>query len=335
MPGCAGGTVLGGDREPVLSVLGLLKRKPAEDGPKAPFKERLLAWWEGVDLPPPEPKPVKVVEAAPEPPPPLIKLEPWETPAIRVMHAIWGEGFNAPGGAPFALELVKPFAIDKSMSVLDFGCGPGGSARAIVKEFDVWTTGVERDKTLAELGKLLSTRAGMERKAEVQPYDHENFVSRSGGFDCILSMETVYKFDQREVILARLENSLKTRGQLSITDYLRGDKTAPDDPLLREALGATPPLWTKAEYEKRFTELKFDLRVSEDITDKYRHMVLEALDQVTKNRDGKSVIRTFPEEFLKVAEAWGRKIAAMEAGALRVYRFYGIKMGSTPMMSNW
>ncbi len=319
-----------------MSVLGLLKRKSEPDGPKAPFKQRFLAWWDGVELPPPDAKPAASAPApAPEPPPPLIKLEPWETPAIRVMQAIWGEGFNTPGGAPFVLDLVKPFAINNSMSVLDFGCGPGGGARAIAKEFDVWTTGVERDKALAELGKLLSTRAGLERKADIQPYDHDNFVQRSGGFDCILSMETLYKFDQREVILARLENSLKTRGQLSVTDYLRADKTPADDPLIKAALGSAPPLWSKAEYEKRFNELKFDLRVSEDITDKYRAMVLEALDQVTKTRDGKSVIRTFPEEFLSAAESWGRRVAAMDGGALKVFRFYGIKMGSTPMMSNW
>lgn len=323
-----------------MSVLEILKRKPSaadpkSAGPKAPFKQRFKAWWDGVELAPPEDKPAPVVEAAPEPPPPLVKLEPWETPAIKVTQAIWGEGFNSPGGGAFVLELVKPFAINNSMSILDFGCGPGGGLRAITKEFDVWTTGVERDKATAELGKMLSTRAGLERKAEVQLYDPDNFVARQGGYDGILSKEMIYKFDQREVILARLENNLKTRGQLTIADYLRGDKTAPDDPLLKAAFGNTPPLWTKAEYEKRFTELKFDLRVSEDITDKYRAMALEALDQVTRVREGKSVIRTFPEDFLREVESWGRRIAAMEGGALKVYRFYGIKMGSSSLMSNW
>lgn len=317
-----------------MSVLGLLKRKPADEGPKAPFKQRFLAWWEGVELPPPEAKPA-APEPAPEPPPPLVKLEPWETPATKVMQAIWGEGFSAPGGAAFILELVKPFAINNSMSVLDFGCGPGGGARAIAKEFDVWVTGVERDRALADLGKMLSTRAGLERKADIQPYDHENFVTRSGGFDCILSKEAMYQFEQREVILARLENTLKTRGQLTITDYLRTDNRPADDALLKAALGNAPALWTKAEYEKRFTELKFDLRVSEDITDKYRAMALEALDAVTRTRDGKSVILTFPEEFLRAVESWGRRIAAIEGGALKVFRFYGIKMGTSSLMSNW
>lgn len=315
--------------------MAILMRKSSDGAPKAPFRQRLLAWWEGVDLQPMEP-PRPAPEREPEPPPPPIKLEPWENPAIRVRHAIWGEGFRGPGGVPFALELVKPFAINNSMSILDFGCGAGGLARAVAKEFDVWITGIEPDRQQVELGKLLSTKAGLERRAEIIAYDPENFVSRSGGFDCILSVDTLFRFDSREVILARLENCLKTRGQLTVCDYVRADRAAADNPLIVAALGAdTPPLWTKAEYEKRFNELKFDLRVSEDITDRFRLMALMALDAVTKMPEGKSVIRTFPEEFMAEVGSWERKLNAIEAGVLMVYRFYGIKMGTATLMSNW
>lgn len=321
----------------MLKAMAMLKRKPSDGAPKAPFKQRFLAWWEGTDLPSIEaPPPGPVVEREPEPPPPPIKLEPWENPTIRVRHAIWGEGFRGPGGAPFALELVKPFAINNSMSILDFGCGAGGPERAIVKEFDVWITGIEPDRTQVELGKLLSSKAGLERKAEVIAYDPENFVTRSGGFDCILSIDTMFRFESREVVLARLENCLKTRGQLTICDYVRADRAAPDDPLIAAALGAgTPALWTKGEFEKRFNELKFDLRVSEDVTERFRLMALIALDQVTKTPEGKAVIRTFPDAFMAEVGDWERKLAAIEAGVLRVFRFYGIKMGTTSLMSNW
>ncbi len=316
--------------------MGLLKRKPPNRAPKAPFKQRFLAWWEGVELPPVEAAPPRAHEPESEPPPPPIRLEPWENASIRVRHAIWGEGFRGPGGVPFALELVKPFAINNSMSVLDFGCGAGGSARAIAKEFDVWITGIERERDQVELGKLLSTKAGLERRAEIIAYDPENFVARSGGFDCILSVDTMFRFEAREVILARLENCLKTRGQLTVCDYVRAGDAVPDDPLLIAALGAqTPPLWTKSEYEKRFTDLKFDLRVSEDITDKFRLMALIALDQVTKVPEGKAVIRTFPDAFMAEVSDWERKLSAIETGVLKIFRFYGIKMGTATLMSNW
>lgn len=319
--------------------MALLKRKSSDKAPKAPLKQRFLAWWEGTDLPSAEAPalhPRAIRERDPEPPPPPIKLEPWENANIRVRHAIWGEGFRAPGGAPFALELVKPFAINNSMSILDFGCGAGGPARAIAKEFDVWITGIERDREQVELGKLLSTKAGLERRAEIIAYDPDHFVSRSGGFDCILSVDTLFRFESREVILARLENCLKTRGQLTVCDYVRDHQTTAEDPLVLAAMGAqTPTLWTKAEYERRFTDLKFDLRVSEDITEKFRLMTLIALDQVTKLPEGRSVIRTFPDAFMAEVSGWERKLKAIEAGVLKVYRFYGIKMGTATLMSNW
>jgi ubiquinone/menaquinone biosynthesis C-methylase UbiE len=323
----------------VLKAVALMKGKGSKAAPKRPFKQRFMAWWEGVELPPmeaPPPTARATEEEAREPPPPPIRLEPWENPLIRVRHAIWGEGFRSPGGAGFALELVKPFAINNSMSILDFGCGAGGPARTIAKEFDVWITGIERDRDLVELGKLLSTKAGMERKAEIIAYDHENFVTRSGGFDCIYSIETLFRFQAREVILARLENVLKTRGQLTVADYVRADEAASDDPLIVAAIGAeTPALWTKGEYEKRFNELKFDLRVSEDITEKYRLRALVALDQVTKVPEGKAVIRTFPDAFMAEFDEWDRRLKAMDAGVLKVFRFYGIKMGTAALMSNW
>lgn len=319
----------------MLKAVALMKKKGSNAAPRRPFRQRLMAWWEGVELPPMEAPPPVAREESAEPPPP-IRLEPWENPTIRVRQAIWGEGFRGPGGVGFALELVKPFAINNSMSILDFGCGAGGATRAIAREFDVWITGVERDRAQVDLGKLLSSKAGLERKAEVIAYDHENFVARSGGFDCIYSVDTLFRFEAREVILARLENSLKTRGQLTVADYVRADHAKADAPLLVAALGeGAPPLWTKADYEKRFNELNFDLRVSEDITERYRWMALMALDQVTKVPEGKSVIRTFPDEFMAEVGAWERRLKAIEAGVLKFYRFYGIKMGTATLMSNW
>ena len=137
------------------------------------------------------------------------------------------------------LELVKPFAINNSMSILDFGCGARRAERAIVKEFDVWITGIERDRMQVELGKLLSSKRRAGAQGRGQLYDPENFVSRSGGYRLHpVNGHDVTGSNQREVILARLENSLKTRGQLTVADYVRAEKTAPDDPLIAAALGA-------------------------------------------------------------------------------------------------
>ena len=64
----------------------------------------------------------------------------------------------------------------------------------------------------------------------------------------------------------------------------------------------------------------FDLRVSEDITDKFRLMALIALDQVTKIPEGKSVIRTFPDAFLAEVGDWERTSGAPSRSQRREQR---------------
>ena len=297
--------------------------------------ERFLAWWEGIDLgsrlanrP--------LAGPAPKREEPAIRLEEWETPRLRVKQAIWGDGFHAPGGGELALELVKPFALNKTMSVLDFGCGSGGGTRAIAKEFDIWMTGVERDGDLYQAAKALSKRAGMERRAEILRYDSNDFASRPGGFDCILSMEALHAFEQREILLSKLENALKNRGQIQVTDFALAPGAVADHPLLVSAFGPNgPDLWQHTEYEKRFKELNFDLRISEDMTDRYREMVIAALMRIPQTSVAIATARAFPEAFIEEVERLARRIGAIDMGLLKIRRLYGIKLGSSKMMSDW
>ncbi len=310
----------------------------SDNAPSPRFGERLKAWWNGVDLarPPARRPPPDLATQAPEKPLPAVKLEEWENAALKAKQAIWGEGFHRPGGEEFILELVKPFALNNTMSVLDFGCGMGGGTRSISRVFDVWLTGVERDAALAHAGKELSKRAGLERKAEINAYKAEEFVSRPGGFDCILSIEALHEFEQREILISRLENALKTRGQIMITEFTLGGDVAGDHPALLAAFGReTPALWSHGEYEKRFKELNVDLRVSEDITERYRAMAMASLTAVPIEPVTIATARALPEAMIAEVESWARRIAAIDQGVLKVRRFYGIKLGASKMMSDW
>lgn len=315
----------------------LLFKPKSGDKPKTSLKQRFWAWWEGIELPENDRPQTSVSDTEDVATPlPTIKLEPWETPILKVKQTIWGEGYHRPGGPGFVLELVKPFALNKTMSMLEFGCGMGGSTREIGREFDVWMTGVERDPLMVEAGRKLSTKAGMERRAEIQPYETEQFVSRPGGFDCILCAETLHAFDQREGLMTKMENCLKTRGQIVITDYVRGDQTPMDDAVSRAGFAEDlPALWTHMDYERRFKDLNFDLRVNEDITEKYRAMILSGVSAMTRSPEAKAVAKAFPEETITEVESWAKRVAAMDAGKLKVYRFYGIKMSSGRLMSDW
>ena len=222
---------------------------------------------------------------------------------------------------------------------MDFGAGLGGGTRALVNEFGVWVNGVEPTADIAKAGKELSIKAGLEKKADIVRYSPEGFEPKQGSTDCILSSETLYLVEDKAKILKQFEWSLKPRGQVSINDFVRNDALEIGDQRL-QGLGMSPSDQTffasGAEYVKWFRELNFDLRVNEDITDRYRKMIMDGWLEFTQAGGEKAAhAKALPEEVVKEVQLWTRRVAAFDAGDVRVMRYYAIKLGGTKLMSNW
>ena len=145
--------------------------------------------------------------------------------------------------------------------------GLGGGTRALVNEFGVWVSGMEPTADLAKAGKEMSIKAGLDKKAEIIRYDAATFEPKAGSIDCILSSETLYLIEDKPKILRSFENCLKSRGQISVTDFVRNDDIPAEDSRLHE-LGLNPgdPTYfsSGADYVRWFRELNFDLRVNEE-----------------------------------------------------------------------
>lgn len=311
-------------------------------GSKAPWKARLRAWWEGVDVPTPDPgarvrvDPV-LDQIAKEPT--IAPLQDWETEVIRIQQQIWGQGYYKPGGEEYMLGLAKPFGLNPSLTVMEFGSGLGGGTRALVNEFGVWVNGLEPTADLAKAGKELSVKAGLEKKADIIRYNPEGFEPKPASVDCILSSESMYLVEDKKKLLMTFERALKSRGQISITDFVRRDDVPVDDPRLA-GLGLTQDQTVSfasgEEYVRWLRELNFDLRVNEDITERYRKMVMDGwVDFTQAGGDRAAHARVLSGPLVKEVELWTRRVAAFDAGILKVMRYYAIKLGGTKLMSNW
>ncbi len=179
----------------------------------ASFRERFMAWWEGL-----EPTP-----SAEGPPPPRnpryeVPQQHWETARLRLIQEVWGEGFSSPGGAELILNMVKLFGLDPAMSVLDLGAGLGGGARTMADGFGVWVNGLEADAQLAEAGMAVSTKAGLAKRAPIQTFDPENLDGKPKSVDCVFSKEFLYRVKDKAGLLRTIESLLKSRGQILFTD---------------------------------------------------------------------------------------------------------------------
>lgn len=308
--------------------------------PRVPFKLRLKAWWEGCDVivhrRKPDPAAIETPERKvigyrdPE--------RPWETPRVKLAQMLWGEGFSHPGGAEEAIKLVKPFALDPAMTVLDLSGGLGGGPRAVANEFGVWVTGLEQDPEYAEAGMQLSTLAGMSKKADIALLIPSQLELRPGSVDCIVSRELLHAVEDKARFLRVLGRGLKPRGQLLFTDYMLADQSKADSEAIRAWTGTEPmPIspWTLDDFSGCLADDKFDVRVTEDITEPFRRRAINAWAELTSGTAGLTMTAEFKQCLVAELERWTRRIAALDCGDLKIYRVYALKPASTKMLSDW
>jgi SAM-dependent methyltransferase len=297
---------------------------------KPSLKTRLKAWWEGYDVADlmgesaAAPEPAEPVHAPPEEIPPL------EQPYIKIAQCIWGESLVGPGGPSAILTLVKPFALDPSMTVMDFGAGLGGGTRAVSEEFGVWVNGFEPDPIMAEGGQELSVKKGA-KKAEIKPCAVPDFQPKAATYDCIYSSEALYTVQEKEKLLGTFERALKARGQIALTDFVRTPGTKADDPRLKDfatRAGKAGHFWLGDDYLSKMKALKFDVRVDEDLTAGYRTNIIEAWVNFTQDSVASAAARAHPDELVSEVSLWTKRVAALDSGALQLRRYYAIKMGS-------
>ncbi|MFZ5789279.1 MAG: SAM-dependent methyltransferase [Pseudomonadota bacterium] len=310
---------------------------------KPPFKARFLAWWEGVDVEdlahPPVPKlapgkkdTVRKVKIDEKP-----ELS-WETPRVKVLQTIWGQGFSGPGDRNFCLWLAKPCALDPTMTVAELGAGLGGFTRLLHEEFGLWITGFERDFELARAAQEYSVMAGVGKKAPISFFDPDKFELKESSYDCILSRGTFYGVADKMTLLSVLEKALKPRGQLLFTDFVRTGATKEMRPAYMawqagEPVPADP--WTVEKYQVACSERRLDLRITEDITKLVRANVLKSLADLLEKAE---VIKSDPrlgEPLTEHVALWTRRVAAIDSGDIGYYRFHALKTGVDKMLSDW
>jgi SAM-dependent methyltransferase len=249
---------------------------------------------------------------------------------------LWGPGFHQPGNADYVLKLVKPFGLTPAMSMLDVAAGLGGAARAIAERFGTYITGLERDPELARLGMEMSIAAGKQKHAPISAIDPESFELRTGAFDCILGRGATYLVQDKERFMRVLILGLKQRGQLLLTDYVVEPSLAqrPEYTMWASLHPLPPKLWTVQQYTDCFKSLGFDVRITEDITHDLKLQIVLGWDNLVQTVDIKALPRTHKLQIVAEAERWVKTIIALDAGAVKAYRFYALAGSARPPLSS-
>jgi len=316
-----------------------------------PLGLRLKAWWEGYD-----PDEIKkriqdrapVIEAEDDPVAAETKkmtvdtIDPWNEETIDIAQFIWGKGFCGPGGPEFIVSLSKLLALSPEMSMLQIGAGLGGPARVLADKFGVWMTGYDASKTLVDKGNRLSKMNGMEKKAVLELYDPEDVESFGRKFDRAFSKEALFTIQDKNNIIANIEDKLKPGGLFLMTEYVLGSDATIGKDRYKE--------WVQGERQKPYPVLAEDMveliknnrmqvRVSEDISMQYVEMINKAwagadavAAKLARDDDGTQKIQILMRE----AEFWTRRKKLLESGDIKLWRIVANKKSTGPsMMSDW
>ena len=306
----------------------------AKDQQQIPFKTRLKAWWEGYDPadlmrrhgaadsepafePPPGPHP------ADEKPEPVVA---YSESHVQFLELAWGQGFTGPNSEEFILDLARPLGLGSKHTILEIGAGLGGGTRAIAKLFGVWIEGMEANATLAEKGMERSVKAGLGERAPIRHYDPEALDFPESRYDAVFSKEEFFRIADKKRLFNGLKGTLKPGGQLLFTDFVAA--AGAEDAALkawRDSEPESPALGDIDEVTQYLNGSGLNVRICEDISDRYRRVVLGEWARLLGKVQRRDLPQRWHNYLTAVTELEHNRMAALDGGSLKVYRFHTYK----------
>jgi hypothetical protein len=310
------------------------------DAAKTSFMARFQAWWHGYELDEAKPATAKgrrsngaQGKSAGDAPAASVAAALVDdgapssvTGRLQVAQMVWTPGFMWPGGEDFALDLAKPLGLDSTTTLLEIGSGLGGGARAVAENLGSYVTGFDFDAAVAAEAMIQAAVHSLEEKAKVAPIDPAQPKFRPDFFRAALVREALYRVEDKKVLLAALVAAVKKDRPIVIFDLFAG--AAEPAKLLTDWAALEPyPVYVRPVEEvlEILEAHDVELRVNQDDTELYCSMALRAWSGFVERLEGTKVTADLLSPLVREVELWTRRIAALQAGDLKVWRLVGIK----------
>ena len=172
--------------------------------------------------------------------------------------------------------------------------------------------------------------AGMAKKAPVERFDPEVIELKENTYDCVFSNNALFTVATKERLLQQVDSGLKDKGQFLFTDFVKADDVEAGAALATwvESEPVAPRLWAPADYSRYISTLGYDVRVVEDISDRFKTMVLQGWADFLSSIESTGLDHAMGAALVSEVELWTRRTQALESGEVRVCRIHALKTGS-------
>lgn len=253
---------------------------------------------------------------------------PWSPLRLRLVEALWGEGFLLPGGAEEILRLAVPLGLSAASSLLLLGAGGGGPSVRLAGDLGVWVRGYESDPFLAATAARRIQRAGvaLAKRASVEVWDPQYSGFKRRTFHHALTIEAL-RTPRPEDVLAALAQAVRPGGQIALLETVAPTPLNPTDPAIAAWLRLEPgqlPLPDPARIARALERLGFEVRVAEDISARHMRQAVTGWRRLVRDLGTERPDAPHAAVLVGEAELWLRRIRLMRAGRLRLMRWLAV-----------
>ena len=254
----------------------------------------------------------------------------WPAERLAITGALWGEGFQTPGGETEILRLAKPLGLSAASSLLLLGCEAGGPPCAITRKLGSWVNGFEADPALAAAATALVTHANLTRRIKVEAWDPADPAFRPRFHHHGLALEPL-RGAAPEPVLAAVSESLKPAGHLMLTELVADHAFDPAHAAVTawSAIERRDPVALPSEtaITRTLSRLGFDVRVVEDISDRHVQAALAGWRGAVRRMEDDRPPPAALMHHVREAELWLLRLRLFRRGWLRLMRWHAIGRG--------
>ncbi len=285
------------------------------------FMTRLKDWWEGYETI----EAAKDDSASDETPSDEkeAEAEVWHPSRVEAAQLLFGIGLMTPGAEAAMQKLIKPLGINEAHTVIELGTGLGALTRYIANETGAWVTGYEESDYLVEVGRELSAAAGLAKKADIRQSPLLEAPVKPKSAYAVISKEALYTVENKKAMLDKMHDILRPGGQLTFTDFYATKDAGEATERWKATEAKAVYLSQLDETIARLKELKFDVRVSEDVTGEYIEQIKEAFANMAAELEKRGELEPdLSRSLMGEVKNWNQRLLMLQTGEVSLYRIY-------------
>jgi SAM-dependent methyltransferase len=127
------------------------------------------------------------------------------------------------GGFEATTALLDQLTISPGMTVLDIGCGLGGTARHIVHRYGANVIGVDLTEEFVETAKALNARLHLEKAIDMHVGSALEVPLQDASADLVCMFHVGMNIADKDPLFAEVARVLKPGGQYALFDVMEGE----------------------------------------------------------------------------------------------------------------